>query len=127
MDNVFMSTIHLEEITYRMCSFVHLSNDLKITLPAYMVVTEAKPTPDASKIRGKIRFTTSELSMTFTVIEDSMATISAFASRFNMCVTQHCDIRFNVIEGEEPALQIVFTSNDCCKQLIKDFFDLTSS
>ena len=123
---VFSSQIQLEKLLPRTPKLIEMLNDMPVSGTAIMVVLDASPIDETSKVLGTIQLTFNEVKVTFHVVVPSMAHISNFASQFNMCSAHYCAIKFDVIEP--TTLKVDFTPpNESYEEVIKNFFKMTSS
>ena len=120
----FTSQIRLEKIRPRTSELIQLLNNMHISSNAMMVVLDAFQI-SGTEVTGNIQLTHNELKVTFTTIAPSMNYLGMFASKFNMCSTHCCDIKFAVVEPAK--LEISFTPpSETQEEIIRNFFEMTS-
>lgn len=118
---VFSSQIQLFPRTPT--KLIEMLNDMPVSGTAIMVVLDASPIDETSKVKGTIQLTFNEVKVTFHVVAPSMAHISNFSSLFNMCSAHYCEIKFHLKE-KESLLRIEFTPSNGYEAVIRNFTEL---
>lgn len=127
MIKTFESTIRLEKFSGRTRNMIATLNSTCTSVAgSAMVVLDASPIPDTNEILGKIQFAVDDVKVVLGVITPNMDSLSAFASRYNMCAAHYCDIKFYVEESTK-ILRLEFTPpSETYEGIIQNFFEMTS-